>query len=86
MSALELLERATEQNQHAASREMAKRIYAYAMELVNEGHDPQVIYAALDELYHRHRVDGKSIQRDALVEVLDAFEDLYPPEAIRETA
>jgi len=44
-------------------------------ELRADGQRPEVVYGALDLLYHRFRNEGRAVERDATAEVLDWFED-----------
>ncbi len=75
MTALELLEETVHTEQHASSRAMAKVICRRASELLAEGQRPDALYAALDLLYHRFRDEGHVVERDAMAEVMDWFDD-----------
>lgn len=77
MSALQLLEKNFQLAQHYASHAFAEQIYAHVLELIEEGHDPSSIRAALKELHMRARGAGQPIQRDAFVEVLDELDAEY---------
>lgn len=71
MTALQLLEATVRAEQHTVSRAMAKGLCRRVNELLCNGERPDVIYSALDELYHQYRADGKVIERDAIAEIMD---------------
>jgi hypothetical protein len=75
MTPLELLEETLRTDHLACSRAMAKVVYRRASQMLTDGQRPQAIYDALDVLYHRFQDDEHPIERDAMVEVLDWFED-----------
>jgi hypothetical protein len=54
---------------------MAKAICRRVSELLAAGQRPDVVYGALDLLYHRFRDEGHAVERDAMAEVMDWFED-----------
>jgi len=54
---------------------MAKVICRRVSELLADGQRPEVVYGALDLLYHRFRDEGHAVERDAMAEVLDRLED-----------
>jgi hypothetical protein len=82
MTPLELLEETVRTDHLASSRAMAQAVHRRVSQMLTDGQPPQAIYDALDVLYHRFRDDGHPIERDAMVEVLDWFED----EGILQTA
>jgi hypothetical protein len=75
MTALELLEETVRAEHHASSRALAKVIHRRTAELLADGQRPDAIYGALNLLYHRFRDERHTIERDAMAEVLDWFED-----------
>lgn len=76
MTALQVLEKTLKLEQHARSRDMAQHIYAKAEELLGAGENPDVLRGALELLFKRHREGGQVIERDAVAEVLDSFDEL----------
>jgi len=78
VSSLELLEEAVHTEQHTSSRAMAKVICHRVSELLAEGQRPNSLFAALALLYHRFRDEGQVVERDAIAEVMDWFDDEDP--------
>jgi hypothetical protein len=81
MTALEVLEETLQKEQHTSSRAMAKSICRRVIGMLEDGQDPQTTYRALDGLYHRLRDQGRVVERDALVEVLDWFDTEVSPQS-----
>jgi Fe2+ or Zn2+ uptake regulation protein len=75
MTVLNTLEETVREGHPASSRAMACAIYRRVSQMLADGQPPQAIYDALDVLYRRFRDDGHPIERDAMVEALDWFED-----------
>jgi hypothetical protein len=71
---LQVLERTVRLEQHAASRAMARQVYARVEELLRANESRNDVQRALLELYSQFREQGQAIQRDAVAEVLDALD------------
>ena len=80
MSALQVLENTIRTEHHARAREMAKAVCSVVDELLASGESPTVIHAEVQALYDRYRSTGESVERDAMVEVLDWLEEEHPGE------
>jgi lactam utilization protein B len=78
MSALRLLEKSAQLDQHVASQAFAERLYEHVQELIAEGYDLATVHDAVRELHRRAREGNQTVQRDAFVEVLDELEAEYP--------
>lgn len=82
MTALELLEETVRTDHLASSRVMAQAVHRRVSQMLADGQSLQAVYDALDVLFRRFRDDGHPIERDAMVEVFDWFEE----EGILQTA
>lgn len=85
VTALELLERTVQSDtrlqQHVASHTVAQRLSALTEEMIRSGEDRDVVRTALEALYGRYRESGQAVPRDAVAEVLDAFDGLCSPDS-----
>ena len=81
MTALEQLEQTMRADQHVASRALAERLYQRVKAMLDSGTDRDSIYSALSSLYLQYRGQGQAVERDAVAEVLDAFDGLCSPDS-----
>jgi len=81
VTALERLEQTMRADQHVASRALAERLYSRVEAMLNSGTDRNTIYSALNSLYLQYREQSKTVERDAVAEVLDAFDGLCSPDS-----
>lgn len=81
VTALEQLEQTMRADQHVASRALAERLYSRVEAMLDSGTDRDAIYSALNSLYLQYREHGQAVERDAVAEVLDAFDGLCSPDS-----
>ena len=79
MTALEQLEQTMRADQHVASRALAERLYRRVEAMLDSGTDRDTIYSALNSVYLQYRGHSQAVERDAVAEVLDAFDGLCSP-------
>jgi hypothetical protein len=75
MSALYILEETARTEHHARAREMAEVLCRRVSDMLADGYAPGAVHQAMKDLYDHHSVRGRSVERDAMAEVLDWFED-----------
>jgi hypothetical protein len=76
VTALEQLKQTMRIDQHVASRALAERLYGRVEAMLGAGMERDPVYAALNSLYLQYREHGQAVERDAVAEVLDAFDGL----------
>lgn len=81
MTALEQLEQTMRIDQHVASRALAERLYGRVEAMLDSGMQRNTIYSALNSLHDQYREHGQAVERDAVAEVLDAFDGFCSPDS-----
>ena len=61
---------------------LAEKIYAVALELLDEGSDFDEVYRDLESLHDEYWQRGQVVERDALVEALDGLNELRETEHV----
>jgi hypothetical protein len=79
---LEQLEQTILADQHVASRARGAQLYRRVEAMLQSGMDRDTVYSALGSLYLQYRERGQPVERDAVAEVLDAFDGLCSPDSI----
>lgn len=78
MIATDVFEKTLRSEQHTLSRTLAIRLYAAVEDLLANGADAHALHEDLMQRFLAYRERGQVIERDALVEVLDEMEEIYP--------
>jgi hypothetical protein len=81
VTALEQLEQTMRIDQHVASRALAERLYVRVEAMLNSGMERDTVYAALNSLYEQYVGQGQAVERDAVGEILDAFDGFCSPDS-----
>jgi hypothetical protein len=69
------LEKTVQSGQLAASRSLAKYVYAGVQSMPRDGQDRGSIHSALGGMYHEYRAAGRVVEHDAISEVLDGLDE-----------
>lgn len=69
MTVLQAYRRAVEAN--APEQTIADRLYEGVKQVIEEGTEPSIVLAVLNDLFLTADTDGHEIERDAIAEVMD---------------